>query len=67
MCHYMLGKGSFGEVYLVEKINTKNLYAMKVLRKDKIRSMNLVRYAQTERNVLSIMDHPFIVGLKFAF
>eukprot|EP01016_Furgasonia_blochmanni_P040196 TRINITY_DN5101_c0_g2_i2.p1 TRINITY_DN5101_c0_g2~~TRINITY_DN5101_c0_g2_i2.p1 ORF type:complete len:295 (+),score=67.55 TRINITY_DN5101_c0_g2_i2:552-1436(+) len=40
---------------------------MKVLRKDRILNQNLTRYAQTERNVLSIMNHPFIVGLKFAF
>ena len=65
--HYMLGKGGFGEVYLVEKISNKKLYAMKVLRKDKIMGQNLTRYAQTERNVLSIMNHPFIVKLDYAF
>ena len=63
----MLGKGSFGEVYLVEKISTKKLYAMKVLKKDKMLKQNLIRYAQTERNILSIMNHPFIVRLNFAF
>lgn len=67
ICHMMLGKGSFGEVFLVEKISNKKLYAMKVLRKDKILNQNLTRYAKTERNVLSIMNHPFIVGLNSAF
>ena len=67
LCHLMLGKGSFGEVYLVERITTKKLYAMKVLKKDRIVKQNLTRYAKTERNVLSIMNHPFIVGLNFAF
>ena len=62
-----LGKGSFGEVYLVSKQDTGALYAMKVLRKDKIISHNLIRYALTERNVLSYVRHPFMVSLNFAF
>lgn len=40
---------------------------MKVLRKEKIVNQNLTRYAKTERNVLSIMNHPFIVKLNYAF
>lgn len=34
----LLGKGSFGEVYLVEKISNKSQFAMKVLHKEKILS-----------------------------
>jgi serine/threonine protein kinase len=62
-----LGKGSFGEVYLVQKINTQVLYAMKVLNKDRIMGQNLLKYAMAERNVLSLSNHPFIVKLNFAF
>ncbi|KRX04831.1 Protein kinase-like domain [Pseudocohnilembus persalinus] len=65
--HSLLGKGSFGEVYLVEKKDNNKYYAMKVLHKSKIEKYNVTRYAQTERNVLSITDHPFIVKLEFAF
>lgn len=36
--HGLIGKGSFGEVYLVEKKNTSTFYAMKVLQKSKIAS-----------------------------
>lgn len=62
-----LGKGSFGEVFLVKKKDTNILYAMKVLKKSKIMGQNLVKYAVTERNVLSYTKHPFIVGLNYAF
>jgi serine/threonine protein kinase len=33
----MIGKGSFGKVYLVQKIDNGELYAMKVLKKDFIK------------------------------
>ena len=67
ICLAMLGKGSFGEVYLVQKMNSKVLYAMKVLSKDRIMGQNLMKYAMAERNVLSLTNHPFIVKLNFAF
>jgi len=62
-----LGKGCFGIVYLVEKINTKEKFAMKVLNKEKIFGQNLLKYAITERNILSRNNHPFIVKLNYAF
>lgn len=40
---------------------------MKALHKSKIMRHNLTRYALTERNVLSVTKHPFIVGLNYAF
>lgn len=47
----LLGKGSFGEVFLVRKKNEKpendKYLAMKVLSKDKILGKNLKRYALT--------------------
>lgn len=64
-----LGKGSFGSVFLVRKKDDpeKKNYAMKVLEKDKVLAQNLIRYAKTERNVLCLAKHQFIVGLEFAF
>lgn len=63
----LLGKGSFGEVYQVAHKGTGQPYAMKVLRKSRIMGRNLLRYAMTERNILSFIRHPYIVRLHYAF
>ena len=65
--HGLIGKGSFGEVYLVEKKSNTMLYAMKVLYKSKVMKHNLTKYAITERNVLSLTNHTFIVKMIYAF
>lgn len=49
----LIGRGSFGEVYLVQEKETQKYYAMKVLHKNKVLGQNLVKYALTERNVLN--------------
>lgn len=63
----LLGKGSFGEVYLVRHKKTKILYALKVLPKSKLPTNNLLKYAKAERNILCYTKHPFIVGIDYAF
>lgn len=42
-------------------------FALKILNKDKVLQNNLVRYAKTERDVLTFTKHPYIVGLNYAF
>mmetsp|Transcript_20540 Transcript_20540/g.58677 ORF Transcript_20540/g.58677 Transcript_20540/m.58677 type:complete len:755 (+) Transcript_20540:83-2347(+) len=63
----LLGKGSFGSVYKVTHKSTGVCYAMKILEKRKIIGRSLVRYALTERNILSYIRHPHIVELAGAF
>ena len=50
--HGLIGKGSFGEVYLVErKEHDSNFYAMKVLHKSKIMSkINYCNYIKVYYN-----------------
>ena len=67
VCLALLGQGSFGEVYLVKKKDSDDLYAMKVLDKCRIAKQNIFKYVLTERNVLSVMHNPFIVRLNYAF
>lgn len=63
----VVGKGSFGKVFLVRHKATRQLYAMKVLKKDHIIKKNQVEHTKTERSVLSYIHHPYIVGLNMAF
>ncbi|CAM9309803.1 unnamed protein product [Hapterophycus canaliculatus] len=48
----VIGKGSFGKVFLVREKVAGDIYAMKVLRKDNIIKRNQVEHTKTERNVL---------------
>jgi len=63
----VIGKGSFGKVFQVQKIDTGKIYAMKVLKKDQLLKRKQVAHTQTERRVLESIDHPFIVSLRYAF
>lgn len=65
----VLGKGSYGKVFLVRHKDTggDKLYAMKMLRKEHVLNRNQVEHTKTERNVLEHVSHPFIVSLHYAF
>jgi serine/threonine protein kinase len=66
----LIGKGTFGQVYMVRKKDTKRIYAMKVLSKKVIVQKKEVAHTVGERNILvrtALSDSPFIVGLKFSF
>lgn len=63
----VIGKGSFGKVMQVVKKDTKQIYALKTLRKQHIISRMEVTHTLAERTVLSRINNPFIVPLKFSF
>ena len=53
----VLGKGSFGTVLLVRKMDTHRVYAMKVIKKKKLRNKTQVQRTLTERAILVGMGH----------
>ena len=63
----VIGKGSFGKVFLVRHKEKHTLHALKVLKKDFIIRKNQVEHTKTERSVLGYARHPYIVGLTMAF
>mmetsp|Transcript_36013 Transcript_36013/g.57639 ORF Transcript_36013/g.57639 Transcript_36013/m.57639 type:complete len:704 (+) Transcript_36013:20-2131(+) len=63
----VLGKGSFGKVLLCRKKDTQKLYAIKVLKKQHVVKRKQVAHTKTERSVLGLVDHPFVVKLHYAF
>ena len=42
-----IGEGAFGEVFIVKKLKSDKLYALKAIKKEKILGTNLYRYIQT--------------------
>nr|ATN45433.1 phototropin [Spirogyra varians] len=62
-----LGCGDTGSVHLVELRDTQNLYAMKAMDKEVMINRNKVHRACTEREILEILDHPFLPKLYASF
>ncbi|XP_016361468.1 3-phosphoinositide-dependent protein kinase 1-like isoform X3 [Sinocyclocheilus anshuiensis] len=63
----ILGEGSFSTVVLAKELATGKEYAMKILEKNHIRKENKAHYVIREKDILSSIDHPFIVKLFFTF
>lgn len=62
-----LGYGDIGSVYLVELGGTNTYFAMKVMDKASLASRNKLLRAQTEREILGLLDHPFLPTLYSYF
>ncbi|KAL0407019.1 UNVERIFIED_CONTAM: Serine/threonine-protein kinase D6PKL2 [Sesamum latifolium] len=62
-----LGCGDIGSVYLSELCGTKCYFAMKVMDKASLASRKKLLRAQTEREILQSLDHPFLPTLYTHF
>ena len=63
----VLGKGTFGKVMLGREKGTRELFAIKILKKDVILEKEEVGHTLTENTVLQSTDHPFLTSLKYSF
>ncbi|XP_021341218.1 serine/threonine-protein kinase 32B-like isoform X1 [Mizuhopecten yessoensis] len=62
-----IGKGSFGKVCIVQKKDSKKMYAMKYMNKSMCIKKDAVRNVFREVEILMALDHPFLVNLWFTF
>lgn len=62
-----LGFGDIGSVYLAELRKLGCLFAMKVMDKGMLEGRKKMMRAQTERDILGLLDHPFLPTLYSQF
>lgn len=63
----VIGKGAYGKVYLVTKIDTGKCYALKEIKKESISCEREKQNTIFERAILQNVKSPFIVRLHYAF
>lgn len=63
----MIGIGAFGEVWLVRKIDTNLLFALKILRKADVLRRNQAAHVKAERDLLAEADDEWFVKLYYSF
>nr|AML79258.1 putative LOV domain-containing protein [Thyridolepis mitchelliana] len=62
-----LGSGDTGSVHLVELLGTGEYFAMKAMDKSVMLNRNKVHRATAERQILDMLDHPFLPTLYASF
>nr|GMD71318.1 serine/threonine-protein kinase D6PKL1-like [Ipomoea batatas] len=62
-----LGGGDIGSVYLSELLDMSCLFALKIMDNDFLASKRKTARAQTEREILQMLDHPFLPTLYAHF
>ena len=63
----IIGRGSFGKVSLVEYIPTKEIYAMKSLKKDILIEQEQIENTLLEKKILESINYPLLCNLIFCF
>jgi serine/threonine protein kinase len=63
----LIGRGGFGEVYLVQDKTTFEYFALKVLSKTDVISRDQISNVRSERDILSTTDNAWVVQLRASF
>ena len=59
-----ISDGNYGEVVLGQNKNNNVLYALKIMYKKKLVEENIVKHLKHEKQVLTKLDHPFVIKLS---
>ena len=62
-----VGQGGYGQVYLAQKKDSKEVCALKVMSKRLLFKMDEVRHVLTERDILTNAKSDWLVRLLYAF
>lgn len=63
----VVGRGTFGKVFLVYLPTNGKFYALKSMRKDVIQERNSIENINLERLIMLQVDDPFIVSMHYVF
>ncbi|KAI9893216.1 MAG: hypothetical protein M1814_000343 [Vezdaea aestivalis] len=62
-----VGQGGYGQVYLAQKKDTKEVCALKVMSKKLLFKLDEIRHVLTERDILTAAKSEWLVRLLYAF
>jgi serine/threonine protein kinase len=62
-----IGRGAFGEVQVVRKVDSGEIFAMKIMSKAEMVRKNQVAHIRAERDLMALIDNPWVVKLLFSF
>ncbi|KAF0992676.1 hypothetical protein HZS_7278 [Henneguya salminicola] len=62
-----IGRGHFGEVYVVKEKGTNDIYAMKILTKAATLSNDNIAFYEEERDIMAFAGSPWVTSLQYAF
>ncbi|GLD92071.1 hypothetical protein PINS_up000604 [Pythium insidiosum] len=63
----VIGQGAFGKVVQVRHTPSQEILAMKIVSKKYVVKHKSVAYLQAERDIMTKINHPFLISLRYAF